>query len=88
MILCNLISKAKNGLFCRGCLEIEDAIRVRREIDDCDIIPLSVFVIQFISIDSESLISALNFLIHFSKEGALSNIFIMSRKHSKDVIYA
>ncbi|KAM7457430.1 hypothetical protein BLSTO_01813 [Blastocystis sp. subtype 1] len=75
-ILYELISNAKNA---------EDAIRVRREIDDCDIIPLSVSVIQFISIDSESLISALNFFILFSKEGALFIIVVMGREHSKDV---
>ncbi|OAO13036.1 hypothetical protein AV274_5253 [Blastocystis sp. ATCC 50177/Nand II] len=66
-ILYELISNAKN----------EDAIRVRREIEDCNIIPLSVSVIQFISIDSESLISALSFFILFSKEGALFIIVVM-----------
>ncbi|KAK8824686.1 hypothetical protein WA556_005380 [Blastocystis sp. ATCC 50177/Nand II] len=60
-ILYELISNAKN----------EDAIRVRREIEDCNIIPLSVSVIQFISIDSESLISALSFFILFSKEESI-----------------
>lgn len=45
-------------------------------------------VIQFISIDSESLISALNFLIPFSKEGALFVIIVMGREHSKDVVHA
>lgn len=45
-------------------------------------------VIQFISIDSESLISALSFFILFSKEGALFIIVVMGREHSKDVVYA
>lgn len=62
--------------------------RIRREIQLYELISLTVLVIQFISIDSDTLVSALNFLILSSKEGTSHCHLLSSRERQEITVHA